>query len=309
MTQQHVEIDGRPLRLTNLHKVLYPATGFTKGDLVAYYLRVAPAMIKHLRGRPVTLKRYPDGVQGKFFFEKNCPSHRPKWVPTAKVTYRDGSVIEHCLIEDRAALAWVANLGAIELHTSLAYADKIEQPTMIVFDLDPGEGTGLQQCASVALVLRDLAERLGLRTLAKLSGSKGLHAYVPLNTPTDYEQTRPFAHALARLVQRELGDAVTTNMSKAERGGRVFIDWSQNTLHKTTVCVYSMRAVREPAASAPLSWQQVSAMAEGRALDRAQDPAAVMRAVEAGEDAFADALTLRQRLPTGGGKVNENLLV
>ncbi|MEX2670572.1 MAG: non-homologous end-joining DNA ligase [Phycisphaeraceae bacterium] len=297
ITAHNTEIDGRPLRLTNLEKVLYPATGFTKADLIDYYIRVAPAMLPHLRGRPITFKRYPNGVEQPFFFEKNCASHRPSWVRTAKVTYNDGSTIEHCLIEDRATLAWAANLGAIELHTSLAYADRIGQPTMIVFDLDPGEGVGLRECGRVALVLRDLLEGLKLRTVVKASGGKGLHVYLPLNTQVGYEQTRPFAHAMAKMVQQAMGDAVITKMSRAERAGRVFIDWSQNTLHKTTVCVYAMRAVREPAVSRPLDWAEVQELASQRRegwLDCS--PEAALRAVREHGDRFEGALQWRQRL-------------
>jgi bifunctional non-homologous end joining protein LigD len=294
-----VTVAGRELRLSNLDKVLYPQTGFSKGDLIEWYARMAPVLLPHLRGRPLTLKRYPDGVEAGHFYEKRCPRHRPEWVRTARVwSERHREEVDYCLVEDLPTLVWAANLADIELHASLALAAAIERPTAVVFDLDPGAPADVLDCAQVALWLRGMFEQLGLRCHAKTSGSKGIQVYVPLNTEVGYEQTKPFAKAVAETLERRFPDRVVSRMTKAARGGRVLIDWSQNDQHKTTVCVYSLRAKARPTVSTPLEWAELeAALAAGDGGRLAFDHAAVLRRVEAGGDLFAPLLSERQQLP------------
>jgi len=253
-----VVIEGRTLSLSNLDKVLYPRAGFTKAQVIDYYLRVAPAMLPHVRGHAMTLKRYPNGVDRPFFFEKQCPSHAPDWVRTFPIwsgdTKRD---IDYCLVDDLPTLVWVANLAALELHPSLAVAPDIGCPRSVVFDLDPGEPAAVLECAEVALALRELFEPLGLQAFAKTSGSKGLQVYVPLNTPATYQETKTFALAVAQTLERSMTGKVVSNMNKAVRAGRVFVDWSQNDQHKTTIGVYSLRAREQPTVSTPVAWEEL----------------------------------------------------
>jgi bifunctional non-homologous end joining protein LigD len=295
-----VEVEGRVLKLSNRDKVLYPATDFTKGDVIDYYVAVAPVLLPHLRGRPLTLKRYPDGVEGQYFYEKQCPSHRPEWVRTAPVE-TGRKTIDFCVADDLPTLVWLANLADLELHTSLATAEDVTRPTMLMFDLDPGPGMGILDCAEVALWLRDAFASLKLRTFVKTSGSKGLHAQIPLNSDVTYEQTKPFARAVAELMQKHHGERVVSRMTKRLREGRVLVDWSQNDEHKTTVCAYSLRARERPTVSTPLEWEEVEAALE--AGDEAalvfEAPAVVERVRERG-DPLAEALTLRQELPDFG---------
>ncbi len=218
-----LSIGRRRLRLTNLDKVLYPHAGFTKGDAIDYYRQIAPVILKHLKGRPLTLKRYPDGVSAPFFYEKNCPLHKPDWVSTATVPGRTGEV-HYCLIDHAATLVWVANLASLELHTLLSRADDLDRPTMMVFDLDPGPPAGLLDCLPLALRLRDMLGSLGLKSFGKTSGGRGFHLYVPLNTPVTFDQTKHFSHALAMLLERAEPKRVTSTMRKDLRGGRVFVD-------------------------------------------------------------------------------------
>jgi bifunctional non-homologous end joining protein LigD len=294
-----VDVDGRRLRLSNLDKTFYPAAGFTKGQVLDYYVRIAPALLPHLRDRPLTLKRYPDGVEGAFFYEKRCPSHRPRWVRTEAV-WSEGNrdVIPYCVVNDLPTLVWVANLADLELHTPLHRAPHVERPTALVFDLDPGAPADAVTCCEVALLLRALLARLGLEAFAKTSGSKGVQVYVPLQVETSYGETKAFARAAAELLASRRPDLVVSSMKRSLRTGKVLIDWSQNDAHKTTVCVYSLRARERPTVSTPLEWEEVR-----RALSAA-DPAAL--AFEAGEvlarvkrlgDLFAPVLELRQRLP------------
>ena len=237
-----VQIDGRELVLSNLDKVLYPKVGFTKGDVIDYYLQVAPTMLTHLADRPVTRKRYPNGVDESFFFEKNVPKHRPDWVETVVIPAKDKPV-EYCVCSDTPTLVWLANLAALELHTNLGSAAHPECPQYVVFDLDPGPETSVVECCRVALLLRDMFKRLGLETLAKTSGSKGLQLYIPLNSPeASYARTREFAKTVAEMWEREAPELVVSKMTKSIRGGKVLIDWSQNNQVKTTVCAYSLRA-------------------------------------------------------------------
>jgi bifunctional non-homologous end joining protein LigD len=296
---EEVEVDSRSLKLTNLDKVLYPATGFTKGDLIDYYSRVADVLLPHLHDRPLTLKRYPDGVEGEYFYEKQCPSHRPDWVAVASIPSRGKERdIDYCLANDLPTLVWLGNLADLELHTSLSLADRIERPTMLVFDLDPGPPAGVLECAEVALWLRGLFAHLDLETLVKTSGSKGLQAYVPLNAPVTYGDTKPFAKAVADLLAKQNPDRVVSRMTKQLRRGKVFVDWSQNDEHKTTVSVYSPRALDRPTVSTPLEWEEVeAAVGEGRAERLTFDTEQVLERVAQRGDLFAPALTLTQELP------------
>jgi bifunctional non-homologous end joining protein LigD len=298
-----IVVGGKHLKLSNLDKVLYPAVGFTKAQVIDYYVKVAPYLLPHLRGRPLTLKRYPEGVDGPFFYEKQCPKHRPKWVRTAPI-WSDGKQrnTELCLANDLPTLVWAANLADLELHTSLSLAKAIHRPTMIVFDLDPGEPADIVQCCQVALWLREHLEVFDLESFAKTSGSKGLQIYVPINGQVTYDDTKPFAHALAEQLEREHPDRVVSKMKKSLRAGKVFVDWSQNDEHKTTVCVYSLRAKQRPMVSTPVAWDEVTAAAAKRG-DRdplAFDAAEAVRRVEERGDLFAPVLKLKQRLPRGG---------
>ena len=251
-------VEGKKLSVSNLDKVLYPKVGFTKGQVIDYFIRVAPVLLPHLKDRPLTMKRYPDGVEGEFFYEKNCPSHRPKWVKTAKVWSEGNQQIMHyCLANDLPTLVWAANLADLELHTSLSRKNKIERPTTMVFDLDPGAPTDIVQCRQVGVWLRDLLAEMKLKSWAKTSGSKGLQVYVPLNTAITYDETKNLSRALAQHLEHEHADRVTSNMSKAVRKGKVFVDWSQNDEHKTTICAYSLRAKEEPTVSTPVTWNEV----------------------------------------------------
>ncbi|WP_129666315.1 DNA ligase D [Phytoactinopolyspora endophytica] len=266
LAEGRVLVEGRKLKLSNLGKVFYPQTGMTKGDVIAYYHDVAPALLPHLRGRPLTMKRFPDGVEGESFYEKQCPSHRPDWVSTAPIwSESNNREVEYCVVDGLPTLVWVANLADLELHTMLARADDVGRPTFIVFDLDPGEGVGLAECAKVAVWVRNVLDHVGLNAVVKSSGSKGLHLAVPLNTPVTYDDTKPFAHAVAQLAEHENPDDVVSRMTKARRKGKVFVDWSQNTAHKTTVAPFSLRARGRPTVSVPLSWDEVGAVAEGDA--------------------------------------------
>ncbi len=294
-----VEVEGRELELSNLDKVLYPQTGFTKGELIDWYARIGEALLPHLRGRPLTLKRYPEGVEGKHFYEKRCPPHRPEWVTTASIhSDRHKGEIDYCVVEDLPTLVWLANLADIELHTSLSRCAEMERPTALVFDLDPGAPAGVLDCAQVAVWLRGLFEQLGLNSYAKTSGSKGLHFYVPLNCEVTYEQTKPLAKAVAETLERKFPDRVVSRMSKAERPGKVLIDWSQNDRHKTTVCVYSLRARERPTVSTPLEWEELeAALAAGDPEALVFDHAAVLERVAARGDLFAPLLSEEQELP------------
>jgi bifunctional non-homologous end joining protein LigD len=301
VTKSHtVVIEGRELALTNLDKVLYPAAGFTKAQLIDYYARIAPLLLPHLKDRPLTMKRYPEGVDGFFFYEKNCPAHRPPWVETAKVwSHGNNRWMHYCLVQDLPTLVWAANLADIELHTSLGKAQKIEEPTMIVFDLDPGAPANIVQCCQVSVWVREIFGRLGLECFPKTSGSKGLQVYIPLNTPVTYEETKGFAHELARLLERTYPGRAVSDMKKALRVGKVLVDWSQNDQHKTTVSVYSMRARERPTASAPVTWQEVERCLkeENPSLLVFLGEEVVRRAGKLG-DLYEPVLTLKQKLPS-----------
>jgi bifunctional non-homologous end joining protein LigD len=296
-----VAVDGRTLKLSNLDKLMYPKAGFTKGDLIDYYVRIAPVLLPHLHDRPLTLKRYPDGVEGKHFYEKQCPSHRPDWVQTAAVWSRHNKKnIDFCLVNDLPMLAWAANLADIELHTSLSLAEAVDRPTMMVFDLDPGAPANIIACCRVGLWLRDLFAQLKLESFAKTSGSKGLQVYVPLNSDeVTYDDTKPFARAVAELLEKQHPKQVVSRMTKSLRGGKVLIDWSQNDDHKTTICVYSLRAKERPTVSTPVTWEEVEAASRrrsGKVLTFEHDE--VLKRVERDGDLFAPVLALRQALPS-----------
>ncbi len=294
-----VEVGGRQLTLSNLGKVLYPETGFTKGQVIDYYTRIAEVLVPHLQGRPLTLKRYPNGVDSQFFYEKNCPKHRPPWVATTPVYGgRKGEIMDYCVADDLPTLVWMANLAALELHPSLSRGDEIQRPTMMVFDLDPGPPAALLECTRVALVLKEVLDGLGLQSFPKTSGSKGLQIYVPLNTPVTYDETKPFAHALAKMLEAEHPGEILSLMKKELRTGKVFIDWSQNDEHKTTVSLYSLRARPRPTVSTPVTWDEVAEAAEaGNADALVFEAPDVLDRVADGGDLFAPLLTLEQRLP------------
>ena len=295
-----IEVAGKKLMVSNLDKVLYPEAGFTKGQVIDYYIRIAPVLLPHLKNRPITLKRYPDGVEGFFFYEKQCPSHRPAWVKTTEVpSRREEGKIDYCLMNDLPALVWAANLADLELHTFLHRAPAITRPTALAFDLDPGEPADMVQCCRVGLWLRAIFEDLGLQSFAKTSGSKGLQIFVPLNTATTYEKTKAFAHALAQRLEREHPQEVVSQMQKALRKGKVLIDWSQNDEHKTTVNVYSLRAKSQPTVSTPVTWAEVEAVAKkGDGSRLIFDSEAALKRAEKLGDLFAPLLTLKQRLPS-----------
>src|SRR5688572_23555820 len=239
--KNELNIQGKHIRVSNLDKILYPQAAFTKGQVIDYYVRIAPVLLPHLRDRPLTMKRYPDGVDGFFFYEKRCPAHRPAWVATAPIwSEANQEEINFCLANDLPTLVWAANLADLELHTYLAKADRLDKPTLLVLDLDPGPPANILQCAEVALMLKGVLDRLSLKCFPKTSGSKGLQLYIPLNTSTTYQITKPFAHALAQHLERARPDLIVSKMDKRLRGGKVFVDWSQNDSHKTTICVYSL---------------------------------------------------------------------
>ena len=292
-----VAVGDRTLSLSNLDKVLYPRAGFTKGQVIEYYTRIAPVLLPHLQARPLTLKRYPNGVEDKFFYEKRCPTHRPDWVRTAAVwSGRNEGDIDFCLCEDLPTIVWLANLADLELHTPMARAPEMDHPTMIAFDLDPGPPATIVECARVALELRRAFAFWGLEAFPKTSGSKGMQVYLPLNVPVTYEDTRTFSRGLAQLLERRDPEHVVSDMSKAKRTGKVFVDWSQNDRHKTTVNVYSLRAMERPTVSTPLAWDEVEEMAaSGVGLSFTSDE--VLERVRSHGDLFAPVQTLEQELP------------
>ena len=301
---QEVTVGRRKLKLTNLDKVLYPKTKTTKAEVIDYYARIADAILPHLRGRPLTLRRFPEGVGNPraSFFEKNCPKHRPEWVKTTPIYVdRRAGEIDFCLCENRPTLVWMAQLAALELHPSLSKATRMEQPTVLAFDLDPGAPAGLVDCCKVALRVREIFSAFDLELFPKVSGGKGLQVYVPLNTKVTYEQTGPFAKAAAQLLEKQTPKEVVSKMAKAERRGKVFVDWSQNHQKKTTIGVYSLRARELPTASIPLGWREVERAAKSGEAEnlRFEIPDAIER-VEKEGDLFEPVLKLKQRLPDIG---------
>lgn len=293
-----IAMGKRRLTLSNLDKVLYPEVGFTKGQVVDYYIRISQWLLPHLRNKPLTLKRYPNGVEGQYFYEKNCPKHRPDWVKTAPVWSEGrGRTIDFCLANDLPTLVWAANLADLELHASLSLASRLERPTVLAFDLDPGEPATIVECCEVALMLRDLFAEFGMECFPKTSGSKGMQVYVPLNTATDYDETKSFARSVAELLEREHPKLVVSNMRKALRKGKVFVDWSQNDEHKTTVCVYSLRAKSRPTVSTPLRWKEVEKGAGATPEHLVFTAEEAIERAEKHGDLFEPVLSLKQRLP------------
>src|SRR5436190_11933276 len=294
-----LKIKGREVPVSNLHKIFYPEANFTKAQVIDYYIKVSPVLLPHLKDRPLTLKRYPDGVTGGFFYEKRCPPYRPEWIKTAPVwSDRNEIEIHYCLANDLPSIVWAANLGDLELHTFLAKANAVDRPTMMVFDLDPGAPADIIACAQVGLWLKEKLDERKLQSFAKTSGSKGLQLYVPLNTPVTYDQTKTLSHQLAEELEQEHPELVLSKMAKDLRKGKVFVDWSQNDRHKTTVCAYSLRAKERPTVSTPLTWEEVQQALDKKEPDRliflSED--ALRRVVEHG-DLFALVLKLQQKLP------------
>ena len=300
-----VDVGGRELKLSNLDKVLYPATGFTKGEVIDYYARIAPVMLPHLKGRPITLVRYPNGVEGQFFFEKNCPSHKPEWMRTLTMEAKGwntrapkGTMIHYCLLDEPAGLVWTANLAALEIHPGLATEEDVTRPTVVVFDLDPGPPADVVDCAQVALWIRDLFDELGMECVIKTSGSKGLQLYLPLNTPADFDGTAAFSQAVAQVLEKRHPDRVVSVQTKELRKGKVLVDWYQNASFKTTVSVYSLRARERPTVSTPLSWDEVETIAGGEGM--AFEAGDVLARVAEHGDLFAPVLKVEQALPRLG---------
>jgi bifunctional non-homologous end joining protein LigD len=300
-TSRQVEVDGRELKLTNLDKVLYPEAGFTKGEVVDYYAKVAAAIVPHLTGRAVTLRRFPEGVDDldAAFFEKRCPKHRPKWVKTARVEAGPhAGKIDFCVCDSLPTLIWMAQLAAIELHPSLSLSRAPKRPTVLAFDLDPGPPADIVDCCRVGLRLRDLFGHFDVQCFPKTSGSKGLQVYVPLNQKASYEQTKPFAKAIAQLLEKQTPDKVVSKMKKVEREGKVFVDWSQNHQRKTTIAVYSLRARERPTVSTPVTWDEVEGVADsGDGSSFIFKAGQVLERIDQHGDLFAPVLELEQELP------------
>ena len=299
VAKQSLDVNGTKVDVTNLDKIFYPKAGFTKGDVIDYYVRISSVLLPHLKERPITLKRYPDGVEGFFFYEKKCPAHRPSWVKTTKVAKSEGGEINYCVINDLPSLIWAANLADLELHTFLHKAPSIHRPTAIAFDLDPGRPADIVLCCKVGLWLKHLFDALHMESFAKTSGSKGLQVYVPINSAVTYEKTKAFSHAIAELLESQSPDSVVSNMQKSRRSGKVLVDWSQNDDHKTTVSVYSLRAKDFPTVSTPVTWEEVEAVVRKRkATDLSFTSKEVLKRVEKTGDIFAPVLSLKQKLPS-----------
>ena len=293
------EVAGKTLTLSNLDKVLYPSSGFTKAQILEYYRRIAPFILPHLQDRALTLKRYPDGVEAPSFFEKRCPRHRPDWVNTAEIPREGSERMTVCLVDDLQTLLWAANLASLELHVPLARVSAAGTPDFLVFDLDPGEGAGILDCGRVALILRELLRPLGLEGFVKASGQKGLHVYLPLNRgEATFADTKQFAKAVAEVLQRNYPETVTAKMAKEQREKRVFINWSQNDAAKTMVCVYSLRGREKPYVSFPVAWEELEKTVRRGDPEKLQVlPAAAVRRTETNGDRFAEVLAKRQKLP------------
>ncbi len=293
--RSHVEIDGATLTLTNLEKVLYPETGFTKGDVIHYYVQLASAILPHLRDRALTMRRFPGGVKEEHFYQKQCPEFHPDWVPLSS---NHGDDVDYCMVNSTAALVWVANLASLELHTLLSQHPDPDTPTVMVFDLDPGAPAGIHESAQASLWLIEALDAIGLESFTKTSGGKGIHVYVPLNTPATFDQTKSFSRGIAELLERQHPAEITSNIRKSERKGKVLVDWSQNDRHKTTVCAYSLRAGERPTVSAPVKLEELRRAArqsdsEGLSFEAGEMAARVKKM----GDLFAGVLSKKQRLP------------
>jgi len=301
MSATSVKIGKTQVNLSNLEKVLYPEVGFTKGQVIEYYLKMAPVIVPQVKNRPLTLKRYPNGVDGMMFYEKRCPPHAPPWIKQVTVTsQREGGKLSYCVIDNAASLVWVANLASLELHTLLFTGDDLYRPTWMVFDLDPGPPATVLECIPIALKMRDMLRKLGLESFVKVSGSKGLHMWVPLNRKeVTFNQTKGFSNAIARMMEREDPEHVTSNMKKELRKGKIFIDWSQNDEHKTTVAAYSLRAKEQPTVSTPVEWEELITAQKKKDAKRLTFLAAdVIKRVDKVGDLFEPVLKMKQKLPT-----------
>jgi len=298
-TSSSITIAETEVKLSNLNKIFYPQSGFTKAEMIDYYLRIAPVLLPHLSGRPLTLKRYPNGANRPFFYQKECPKPKPDWIHTVPIwSEGNGRYTNYCVVDDLPALIWAANLAALELHTSLSLGKDVDCPTMAVFDLDPGPPATIVECTQVALWLRDVLQQNGLQSFPKTSGSKGLQIYVPINLPISYATTKLFAHSIARLLSKNHPEQVVSKMFKELRTGKVFIDWSQNDSRKTTVVVYSLRAKEEPQASTPVTWDEVAACSQQRNRGLLTfDVHQTLERVEKMGDLFAPVLQIQQMLP------------
>ncbi len=299
MSATTVKIGKIQVNLSNLQKVLYPEAGFTKGQVIEYYLKMAPLIVPQVKNRPLTLKRYPNGVDGIMFYEKRCPPHAPPWIKQVTVSSRrEEGKLSYCVIDSPAALVWVANLASLELHTLLFHGQKLYRPTWMVFDFDPGPPAGVLECIPIAIRVRDTLQRLGLKSFIKTSGGKGLHMVVPLNTAVTFEQTKGFSNAIARMMERDDPEHVTSNMKKELRKGKIFIDWSQNDEHKTTVAVYSLRARNEPTVSTPVEWDELTSALKKKDANRLKFLARdVIKRVDKIGDLFEPVLKMKQKLP------------
>ena len=291
---REITVGGRRLAIRNLDRVVFPQAGTTKADLLDYYVRIGDVMLAHLRERLLHMHRYPEGVEGPRFWQKGCPGHRPEWMQTAPVWSRaKGANIDYCVVDELASLLWAVNIGSIELHTSLHTRHDLQRPTALAFDLDPGAGIDVVGCAEIALRLREMLAGVGLRALAKTSGSKGLQVYVPLNSGVSYAQAKPAARAIAEVLEAESPERVVSRMATALRSGKVLIDWGQNTEHKSMVCAYSVRAKARPTVSTPVRWSEVEAAVD--AGDRALltfEMGDVLDRVARHGDLFADVLSV-----------------
>ena len=297
-----VEMDGRTVRLTSLGKLIYPQAGYTKAAVLSYYARIGPTLLPHLRGRAMTLKRYPEGVEGPHFYDKHCAG-RPDWLPTAPM-WRDrkGEEIHFCRIEDTAALMWSVNRGNLEMHPLLSVAPDFDTPTTLAFDLDPGEPAGMLDAAEIALLLRDMLAGVGLRSWPKSSGSRGVQVYAPLNSPASFEAAKGFARSVAEVMASRMADRVVAKMDKRLRSGKVLVDWSQNDRHKSTVAAYSLRAkLHRPTVSIPVTWQELEqAVDRGDETELLVSPELALERVREHGDLFAPVLACVQQLPTNG---------
>jgi bifunctional non-homologous end joining protein LigD len=299
---EQVTVDGRRIPVSNLDKILYPGDKFTKAKVIDYYVRISKFLLPHLKNRPVTLKRFPNGVFGEAFYEKDAAAFTPSWVKTVPVPRREtpGAGIRYILINDLPTLVWLANLACLEIHPFLHLASRLDHPTSIVFDCDPGEGANILDCARVALMLRDVLHELSLDSLVKVSGSKGLQVYVPLNSPVTYDETQPLARALAELLAQREPKLIVSEMPKRLRTKKVFIDWSQNAEYKTTVSVYSLRAkTHRPYVSVPVQWDELEAALKSRDVEELFfTPQEAINRVEKFGDLFKPVLKKKQRLPS-----------
>jgi bifunctional non-homologous end joining protein LigD len=299
VSKKVVEIEGKRLTLSNLEKILYPSYSFTKADVLHYYHRISSFILPHLRDRALTFKRYPEGAESEFFFEKRCPSHSPAWVKKAEISLNNKERMRVCVVNDPGTLLWAANLASLELHVPMGRTTSPEIADSMVFDLDPGKGADLLNCVRVALILRELLSHMHLSACVKSSGKKGLHLFVPLNDKnTTFDETKRFSRAAAEIMQKNYPNLVTSKMPKEFRKDKVFINWSQNDSSKTMVSVYSLRAGEQPTVSCPLSWQELEDAGEERNPEKLRFVASdVVRRAEEKGDLFRDMLSQSQKLP------------